>query len=347
MSESTIFIIATVFYIVAFILYCIYLSVGKNSIYTVSRIANLIGAIVGLTALIIRWKESGHPPLSNMYESMVTLSTFMVFCGLLFSIKHPLAILELSSSVFAIMMIGIASLFPSEIQPMIPALQSNWLYVHVSMAFLGEVCFSVGFILSYLYCLRRILGNASGKTTFKNKLEKIACYIVTIGLPIIFIVGMILLALTLKDSPKYADKWQNIVYFLICPAIVMSILLSVMTYLFRGALGKGAEKWLPDDSVLDNLTYRAISLGYPLYTVGGLVFGMIWAYKAWGRYWGWDPKETWALVTFLVYSIYLHLRVARGVSGIWTQCLAVAGFAVTLFTLFAVNFLISSLHSYV
>ena len=120
-----------------------------------------------------------------------------------------------------------------------------------------------------------------------------------------------------------------------------------MTYLFRGALGKGAEKWLPEDSVLDNLTYRAIALGYPLYTVGGLVFGMIWANKTWGRYWGWDPKETWALVTFLVYSVYLHVRLSRGWSGIWTACLAVAGFSVTLFTLFAVNFLISGLHSYI
>ncbi|MBQ3644370.1 MAG: c-type cytochrome biogenesis protein CcsB [Candidatus Riflebacteria bacterium] len=347
MTEATLFIIAMAFYLISFALHCIYLSLSKEKFYKLARIANWIGVISAFIALGMRWKEAGHPPLSNMYESMVTLSTFMVFSGIVFTTKHPLSLLEAGSSVFAIMMIGISSLFPDEIKPLIPPLQSNWLYVHVSLAFLGEACFAVAFILSYMYCLRRILGNSAGKTTFENKYEKLACYIVTVGLPIIFIAGMILLALTLKANPKYADKWQIIVYWLICPAILVSILLSVMTYLFRGALGKGAEKWLPEDSVLDDLTYRAIALGYPLYTVGGLVFGMIWANKAWGRYWGWDPKETWALVTFLVYSVYLHVRLARGWSGIWTACLAVAGFSVTLFTLFAVNFLISGLHSYV
>ena len=347
MSESTIFIIAMACYLLAFFFYCVSFSSSKDKFYKIARIANWIGAISAVIALCLRWHEAGYPPLSNMYESMVTLSTFMVLSGILFTIKHPLAFLEAGSSVFAIMMIGISSLFPSEIKPLIVPLQSNWLYVHVSLAFLGESCFAVAFILSYMYCLRRILGNAAGKTTFENKAEKVACYIVTVGLPIIFIAGMILLALTLKENPKYADKWQNIVYWLICPAIVTSVLLSIMTYLFRGAIGKGAEKWLPEDSVLDNLTYRAIALGYPLYTVGGLVFGMIWANKTWGRYWGWDPKETWALVTFLVYSVYLHVRLSRGWSGIWTACLAVAGFSVTLFTLFAVNFLISGLHSYI
>lgn len=347
MTESTIFIIAMACYLLAFFFYCVYFSSNKDKFYKIARIANWIGAVSALIALGLRWHEAGYPPLSNMYESMVTLSTFMVLSGILFTIKHPLAFLEAGSSVFAVMMIGISSLFPSEIKPLIVPLQSNWLYVHVSLAFLGESCFAVAFILSYMYCLRRILGNSSGKTTFENNAEKAACYIVTVGLPIIFIAGMILLALTLKENPKYADKWQNIVYWLICPAIVTSVLLSIMTYLFRGAIGKGAEKWLPEDSVLDNLTYRAIALGYPLYTVGGLVFGMIWANKTWGRYWGWDPKETWALVTFLVYSVYLHVRLSRGWSGIWTACLAVAGFSVTLFTLFAVNFLISGLHSYI
>lgn len=347
MNGTVFFSISIAFYLVAFVLYCIYLSINKEKFYKLARISNWIGAFCSIIAIIIRWKEAGHPPLSNMYESMVTLSTFMVLSGVIFTIKHPLAMLEAASSVFAIMMIGISSLFPNEIQPLIPPLQSKWLYIHVSLAFLGESCFAVAFILSYLYCLRRILGNSAGKTEFNNKAEKTACYIVTIGLPIIFIAGMVLLALTLKEKPNYADKWQNIVYWLIFPSIVMSLLLSFLTYFFRGSVEKGVARWLPEDSVLDNLTYRAIALGYPLYTIGGLVFGMIWANKAWGRYWGWDPKETWALVTFLVYSIYLHVRLAKGWNGVWTACLAVAGFSVTLFTLFAVNFLISSLHSYV
>jgi cytochrome c-type biogenesis protein CcsB len=122
--------------------------------------------------------------------------------------------------------------------------------------------------------------------------------------------------------------------------------LILLTWMYRGAVHRGVEKWLPDADSLDKLIYRAIALGYPLFTVGGLIFGMVWANKAWGRYWGWDPKETWALITFLVYSIYLHVRLARGWNGTWTACLSIVGFIVTMFTLFGVNFLISGLHSY-
>ena len=186
MTETALFIVAIASYLLAFGFYCISLSMHKKRVYNYARFANWVGALAGLVALGLRWKTAGHPPLSNMYESMVTLSTFVVLAGVCFTRNHPLALLEAGSSVLAIMMIGISSLFPSEVTPLIPALQSKWLHVHVSLAFLGESCFAVAFILSYMYCLRRILGDASGKTNFENTSEKIACYVVTIGLPIIF-----------------------------------------------------------------------------------------------------------------------------------------------------------------
>ena len=105
-------------------------------------------------------------------------------------------------------------------------------------------------------------------------------------------------------------------------------------------------KRLPSAEVLDTFSYRAISLGYPLFTFGALVLGMVWAHKAWGRYWGWDPKEVWALITFFVYSLYLHGRYRWGWRGKVSAYLAVVGFAVTMFTLFGVNLLLSGLHSY-
>lgn len=106
------------------------------------------------------------------------------------------------------------------------------------------------------------------------------------------------------------------------------------------------DRLLPPAENLDELIYRAIALGYPLFTVGAIIFGMVWAYKAWGRYWGWDPKETWALITFLVYSWYLHLRYSKGWKGTGLAVLAVMGFLVTMFTLFGVNLILSGLHSY-
>jgi len=97
---------------------------------------------------------------------------------------------------------------------------------------------------------------------------------------------------------------------------------------------------------LDEIGYRAIAIGFPFFTLGGLVFGAIWAQKAWGRWWGWDPKETWMLITWLVYALYLHVRVNWGWRDLRTAWLAVIGFAAALFTWLGVNYVLSGLHSY-
>lgn len=346
MNETSIFTLSMICYLASFALNSASLSLDRQKLQTYGRTLNWVGVITALIGIGMRWQSAGHPPLSNMYESLVSLSTLIVLVCLVFTSSNPIPILEAGSSVGAVVMIGVASVFSSEVKPLIPALQSYWLHLHVSLAFVGEACFAIAFILSYLFCLRRILGDSSGRADFADGREKLACYGVVTGLPVAFIGGMILLAQHLSKHPMYASRWQNIVFWVIIPSCIATAGIAVLAWLFRGAIGRGAERWLPENDVLDNLIYRAIALGYPLFTVGGLIFGMIWANKAWGRYWGWDPKETWALITFLVYSIYLHVRLARGWNGTWTACLSVAGFIVTMFTLFGVNFLISSLHSY-
>jgi len=96
----------------------------------------------------------------------------------------------------------------------------------------------------------------------------------------------------------------------------------------------------------DKLTYTSVVVGYPVFTLGALIFGAIWAEAAWGSFWSWDPKETWALITWLVYSLYLHLRLYRRSSLRLCSWIAVLGFLSTLFTFFGVNYLLSGLHSY-
>ena len=96
----------------------------------------------------------------------------------------------------------------------------------------------------------------------------------------------------------------------------------------------------------DRVTYTAIAIGYPIFTAGALVFGMVWAERAWGSWWSWDPKETWALATWLVYTFYLHVRLTRARSGTLPAWIAVIGFLCAAFTFFGVNFLLSGLHSY-
>jgi ABC-type transport system involved in cytochrome c biogenesis permease subunit len=96
----------------------------------------------------------------------------------------------------------------------------------------------------------------------------------------------------------------------------------------------------------DRVTYTAVALGYPVFTAGALIFGAIWAERAWGAWWSWDPKETWALVTWLVYTLYLHIRFIKKRSDRLPALVSVIGFLCTLFTFFGVNFLLSGLHSY-
>ena len=113
---------------------------------------------------------------------------------------------------------------------------------------------------------------------------------------------------------------------------------SAVIYLFT----KNKEK----KKKLETLTANLIAVGYPVFTAGALIFGAVWARYAWGSFWSWDPKETWALVTWLVYTAYLHARFVRGLKGSFSAILAISGFLFTIFTFFGVNFLLSGLHSY-
>ena len=101
-----------------------------------------------------------------------------------------------------------------------------------------------------------------------------------------------------------------------------------------------------DPELVDEISYRSIAIGFPIFTLGALVFAMIWAHQAWGRFWGWDPKETWALITWLFYSAYLHLRLSRGWYGLKSSWLAVGGFVIIMINLIVINLVISGLHSY-
>jgi cytochrome c-type biogenesis protein CcsB len=106
------------------------------------------------------------------------------------------------------------------------------------------------------------------------------------------------------------------------------------------------KKIMPSQDLLDHLNYRLIAVGWPLFTAGGLVMGAIWANSAWGTYWGWDPKETWSLITWFIYSIYLHSRYVRGWKGTQMAVISAVGFLAVIFTYLGVNLVLSGLHSY-
>lgn len=141
--------------------------------------------------------------------------------------------------------------------------------------------------------------------------------------------------------------WHVVLSFIGEAAFAVAFGAGVM-YLLREHASEGsfASRVFPDTYTLDLVTYRAVAVGFPVFTLGALVFGAVWAKYAWGDYWTWDPKETWALITWIVYALFLHVRIVQGWKGRATAVIAVVGFLATLFTLFGVNYLLSGLHSY-
>lgn len=141
--------------------------------------------------------------------------------------------------------------------------------------------------------------------------------------------------------------WHVVFSFIGEAAFTVAFGTSIM-YLIRKESKDGSfvSRSFPGLSTLDTISYRAIIIGFPIFTIGAIIFGAIWAKYAWGDYWSWDPKETWALITFIVYALYLHVRIVQGWKGKIAAWISIIGFLATMFTLFGVNYLISGLHSY-
>lgn len=368
----------------------------------IAFIFSSLGLAGHLTFFFTRWIGSGQIPTSNMYEFMTFLGmAVMIAFTIVFAIyRKPL--LGMFTLPLVIIIIAYASVFPQEVQPLIPALQSVWLKVHVTTAALGEAFFAVGFAAGLIYLSRVIDYKGTSKEARREQFWLEFSYY-AIVLVIGFIVAVFSFKaagyeaqfvqekltidsqgqqhsktetvdytlppiakpynsqsvsvdsfLGMKDGLFEAPSWMNGVNAgrklntVIWSILVGSILYALLRLIFRKPLGAVIHPLTdgidPDD--LDEISYRAIAIGFPIFTLGALIFAMIWANIAWGRFWGWDPKEVWALITWLYYSAYLHFRLSRGWQGKRSAWLAVIGFVIVLFTLVGVNLIIAGLHSY-
>jgi cytochrome c-type biogenesis protein CcsB len=239
----------------------------------------LAGFAAQTVALVLRWMESyrlgiGHAPLSNFYESLIFFSWAIVLFYLLIEWRTGSRSAGAFVMPIAFLSMAYASFSPdvsSRIQPLIPALQSNWLVSHVITCFLGYASFTIAFGVGTMYLLKEGWGPKE------------------------------------KGNLSIADL-------------------------------------LPGTEILDELIYQCVALGFILLSLG-IITGSVWAHNAWGSYWSWDPKETWSLITWLIYAALLHVRLVRGWRGKRTALLSIVGFASMLFTYLGVNYL-PGLHSY-
>jgi len=267
----------TFIYFGSAIFYIFKMVTGKEFWGSLASIIAFIGLIVQTVGLILRWFESykmgiGHAPLSNLYESLIFFSWTIVLLYLIIEWRIKSKNLGAFVMPFAFFSIAYASFSPNvnaRIQPLIPALQSNWLISHVITCFFGYAALTIACGLGFMYLLKG--------------LEK-------------------------GEKPR--------LFF----------------------------RLLPGREIVDELTYHSVVIGFIFLTLG-IITGSVWAYSAWGSYWSWDPKETWSLITWLIYAAMLHSRFVHGWRGKRMAIMSIIGFASVLFTYFGVNYL-PGLHSY-
>jgi cytochrome c-type biogenesis protein CcsB len=286
------------------ITYWINLSIFNNFLI-LSKIASLTTLFANLILFFIlcsRWLVAGYFPLSNLYESLLFLTWILLTIYLYIEKKTNGKLLGALLIPIALLINGFANLTLSpEMQkasPLVPALQSNWLMMHVSMMLFSYGTLIVGSLLCILFLII-----SRGKDVNLKILDNSSFPLYNIML----------------------DYYQT-------------NLLSTSNQISE--LGK--LKLLES---IDNWSYRIIGLGFPFLTIG-IISGGVWANEAWGSYWSWDPKETWALITWLVFAAYLHARITKGWEGKKTAILGSLGFFVIWICYLGVNFLGKGLHSY-
>jgi cytochrome c-type biogenesis protein CcsB len=358
MSSSIFFGISTVAYIFAMIIYIFYLAFRNNRIGITATTVTVAGFVSQTFAILIRWaefKEIGQMgwlravPLTNLYESLV----FFVWCLILTYLIIEFKYKNRSFGAFITPVAGLALAFidisgmSTNIQPLVPALQSNWLLVHVMMSFIAYALFSVSFSTGLMYLIVRSEKRTEPAYIFWTLMLSLFIIVLgALGLDYLSFKLMVSKPEELIKSYMFKASFRSDQPAISVLSYGIAAALTFLIWAYGGILKKIITGFNISVELLDELTYKSIAIGFPIFTLGGLIFGAIWADQAWGKYWTWDPKETWSLITWFMYAFFLHSRLMRGWKGKRVAIVAVLGFLAVIFTYLGVNLLLSGLHAY-
>jgi cytochrome c-type biogenesis protein CcsB len=324
---SVLFFMSTVFYWLGMF--------ARGQAAAMERIGSGIAWVAVSMALIgtmVRWYESyligadiGHIPVSNLYEVFVLFCWLTATFYLYFEQQYDTRAL----GTFVMLVVSAAVGFllwytvvreAHEIQPLVPALKSWWMKLHVPANFIGYGTFALSAMVAFAYLIKL---HASETRWWK--------------LAPLWLLGMVLcfepVVFRQDGIAGISSYWA--VYFGIAALITGGII---------GMRQRIAAR-LPAFEVLDDVMYKSIAVGFAFFTIA-TVLGALWAAEAWGGYWSWDPKETWALIVWLNYAAWLHMRLMKGLRGAVSAWWALMGLAVTTFAFLGVNMFLSGLHSY-
>ena len=288
--------------------------------------------VLAVVGMLVRWYEGhqmgpdiGHIPVSNLYE------VFVLFCWLTatFYLYYESHYQTRTMGAFVMLVVsaGVAFLLwytlvreAQAIQPLVPALQSWWMKVHVPANFIGYGTFAIAAMVAFAYLVKQ-------QATETNWLK----------LAPLWVLGVVLCfePLVFRMSTQDGGTGYWVVYTGISALMVAGILFGRKRIAAR----------LPSLEVLDDVMYKAIAVGFAFFTIA-TVLGALWAAEAWGGYWSWGPKETWALIVWLNYAAWLHMRMMKGLRGTVASWWALVGLAITTFAFLGVYMFLSGLHSY-
>ncbi|MDP8222512.1 MAG: cytochrome c biogenesis protein CcsA [Candidatus Lernaella stagnicola] len=421
-TSAALFDLAFLVFVVATVGYLVYVATRREAAWKTGFGFGLLAALALTLALMFRWIAAGwaHPPFTNLYESLVFFVWGIIVVYLFVEWRYQVKIAGAFVVPLACLAMGLASLSPNKgIEPLVPALQSVWLHLHVAVASIGYAAFLTAFVFAALFLLKdrvrlnwfiavaagfaifAALAATRGQVLFgvfpmtkivshgaewmpvpleggtPGQYEQInlpvaGIFLLFSLLPFLFallatipalltneqraqerlpliglatawvlltgvLVGIPVLVSGRFDTHMAANPYS---YAMLVSAWLFALLVLLFCWRYEELLAA-----LPDAKTLDRLGYNSIMVGFPLMTLV-IVTGAIWANKAWGRPWGWDPKETASLVTWIIYLLYLHTRLTAGWSGRRSNLVAIVGFLSVVFTYLGVNLLLSGLHAY-
>jgi cytochrome c-type biogenesis protein CcsB len=422
-GESNMLYTALIFYGGAGALYMGFGVTGIERYVKFASISTALGFAANTAAAAHRWYMAGHPPFSTLYEMLLSFVWTVAALTLIAERRYQVKIIGSVTMPLAVVSVILMQLLPSEVRPLVPALQSTWLHVHVTLAMLAYAACALSFALAMMFLIKDKMETETflaatslfGMATYAGVLTRFEKWgglslvawnpetksemFLAKGVRLFVVIPdlgwLMLLVFAAVAAPFFLylgwRKTGNETFINIANrAVFVSILLQVMALVFfllrarDGSYGSldadglfatslaaspfilsglvggifvsllyllllwrrpDLERMLPSAEELDRITYKTIAIAFPLLTLM-IAAGAYWANRTWGSYWSWDPKETWAAITWLVYAGYLHMRVTRGWRGRRAAYFAILGFAIVMFTFFGVTYLLPGLHAY-
>lgn len=333
--------VAAAFYLLGACIAGIFMFFGNPWLRITAFVVMLGGFLFHTLAVILRGYLTGHIPVSNMFESITFCSWAMMLIATVWEAINRKGLVSLGAMIVGFLLLmgaGQMPLHQTRIHALRAVLNSYWLNIHVTMMLVSYATFGIAAFFSAMYLIRSVA---------ENEAKKVLARAGGGGAGFLSVAGI--LWLFFPSAP--ADTWPAILKAGAFAVGLVGVLASVFLAFSMGASAIGGRRLGEQLITLEQteeFAYRLVQLGWPILTFG-ITLGAVWADTAWGRYWGWDPKETWAFITWVTYTVYLHTRMVMGWRGRGSALACLAGFGMVMITWWGVSYLpwfSGGLHTY-